>query len=127
MANTEAAGNTPGGEADEKTGATIWRTRDRLERDFELTETRWAHIMEKHESEMAGREADVRAAVERLDQVTTDNSDPRRECFYRNQGPGQPMLKVVVGYEPAPPPGNWAGKVITAYPTSRVPMNEVSL
>ena len=94
--------------------AAIWRTRDRLGRDVELTETRWAHILEEHETQMTGREADVRAAVEQPDFVTVDDGNPRRECHYRGQGPDRPKLKVVVGYEPVPPPGNWAGRVITA-------------
>ena len=107
--------------------AAIWRARDRGGREVELTEARWAHIMEDHESDMTGREADVWAAVGRPDRVSADANDPRRECLYRYLGPGRLKLKVVVGCEPVPPSGAWAGTVITAYLTSRVPMSEVPL
>lgn len=100
---------------------------DRLGREFELTEARWAHVLEDHETDRTGREADVRAAVERPDLVTADAVDPRRECHYLFLGPGRLKLKVVVAYEPVPPPGTWAGRVITAYPTSRLPWSEVPL
>ena len=56
--------------------ATFWRTRDRLGREVGLTEARWAHIMKNHETGLSGREADVRAMVERPELVTRDAGDP---------------------------------------------------
>ncbi len=95
--------------------ADIWRVLDRLGREVVLTEAGWAHILVGHGDDLAGRESDVQAAIERAETITFDAKHARRECHYVRIGPGRRRLKVVVGYAPVPPPGTWAGTVVTAY------------
>ena len=64
---------------------------------------------------MAGREAEVRAAVEAPEFVDRDATHPRREIFYRQTETDRWRTRVVVTFLPAPPQGTWAGEVITAH------------
>ena len=84
--------------------ATVWRTTDRLGREVVLTEAAWAHIIGEPK-EMAGREADVLAAVRAPGRVTRDAGYRRRENHYRRTPSGRRWLKVVVRYRPVAPQG----------------------
>ncbi len=89
-----------------------------------MTEAGWAHILSGHTVDMVGREHLVRAAIEQADFLTDDADHPRRECHYYRPSADVPMLKVVVGYDPVPPPGGWSGTVITAYQVGEVKRKE---
>jgi len=106
--------------------AVIWRVADRVGRPVALTEDGWLHIVERHD-DLAGREDDVRAAVERPDLVRRDAVYVRRENHYRRFRPEDPWLKVVVNYRPRPEPTGWAGEVVTAYETTQLPPKEEPL
>ena len=94
--------------------ADIWRTRDRAGREVTLTTAAWAHILAQH-AEMAGRQADVRAAVEAPGLVVRDPQYSRRKRCYRRTPSGRRWLKVVINYAPVPPQGTWAGEIVTAH------------
>ena len=72
--------------------AEIWRTRDRFGREVILTDLGWAHILVGH-PEMAGRESDIRAAVEDADFINWDADRADRENHYRIVG-GRVHLQV---------------------------------
>lgn len=83
-------------------------------REVALTSAAWMHIMAEH-GELAGRVADIRAAVESPEIVTRDRIRAHREVHYRRTRSGHHWLRVVVNYGPVPPQGTWAGTVITAH------------
>jgi hypothetical protein len=95
----------------------IWQTADRDGRTVTLTKAGWAHILGKRQ-DMAGREADVRAAVEAPDVMNRDADHADRETHYRLGSDGL-YVKVCVAYD-----GRGAGIVITAYPTHRIKRRE---
>ena len=76
---------------------------------------------------MAGRESEVKDAVESPAVVTRDADFPRRECCYRRTPSGRLWTKVVVNYVPVPPHGARAGRVVTAYRTARIDPTEEPL
>ncbi len=80
-----------------------------------MTEAGWAQRVANY-GDMAGREADVRAAGEPPEFVNRD-APPGREVFYRQVETDRWRTRVVVKYLPTRP-GTWAGAVITAHRTT---------
>lgn len=97
----------------------IWRAVDQDGRAVTLTAAGWTHILGRRQ-DMAGHEADVRAAVEAPDLINWDADHIDRENHYRLGLDGL-YMKVCVAYD-----GHGAGIVITAYPTHRIKRREQS-
>jgi len=62
--------------------AIIWRARDRPGREVVLTDVGRAHVLERRAT-MAGREADVKAAIEQADFIVHDADHADRQNHYR--------------------------------------------
>jgi hypothetical protein len=91
-----------------------------------LSRAKLIHIRARHD-EFADRLDDIRSTVERPDFVTRDRLRDHRECFYREETPGEGLIKVVVHYRPIPPQGTWTGEIITAFPVGLYRFKEVKL
>lgn len=77
-----------------------------------ITRERWSLITTLKHPVMAGREPEVRAALERPDEVRQSPSDPTVLLFYKIQKPGRWICAVVKHSHDS--------FVITTYPTDSV-------
>lgn len=95
--------------------AVVARWTDYRGRVVELTDDRWAHILDGH-ADMADRLSDVGAAVSAPSVVNRDRQIGRVEHSY-----GSPVgrLRVVVVVIYRPSPDGWVGEVWTAHRTAR--------